>query len=96
MRIFHSATPATENTCYYFFSVQNGHRIDDPQATEVIYEQIQRAIVEDKLFIEAQQERVDELGEERLFDNAADSARIMARRAVRKYAKQQSSSNKAA
>ena len=87
MRIFHSATPATQNTCYYFYSVQNGHKIDDPQATEVIAEQIGAAIVEDKLFIEAQQERVTELGEERLFDNAADSARIMARRAVRKYAK---------
>ena len=88
MRIFHSATPATENTCYYFWSVQNGHRTDDPQATEVIFQQIEKAIVEDKLFIEAQQERVDELGEDRLFDNAADSARIMARRAIRKYERQ--------
>jgi hypothetical protein len=43
------------------------------------------AIVEDKLFIEAQQSRVEELGEERLFDNAADAARRMARRAVGKY-----------
>lgn len=87
MRIFHSATPATDNTCYYFWSVQNGHDIDNPRATDIIYEQIASAIIEDKLFIEAQQERVDELGEERLFDNAADAARIMARRAVRKYAK---------
>lgn len=88
MRIFHSATPATDTTCYYFYSVQNGHNVDDPQATEVIAEQIGAAIVEDKLFIEAQQERVEELGEDRLFDNAADSARIMARRAVRKYARE--------
>lgn len=87
MRILHSATPATDNTCYYFYSVANGHLTDDPQATETIFEQIAAAIVEDKLFIEAQQKRVDELGEERLFDNAADSARIMARRAVAKYAK---------
>ncbi len=91
MRIFHSATPATDNTCYYFYSVQNGHNTNDPQATEVIAEQIGAAIVEDKLFIEAQQTRVDELGEDRLFDNAADSARIMARRAVRKYAKKYAS-----
>jgi len=89
MRIFHSATPATDDTCYYFFSVQNGHKVDDPQATEVIYEQVQLAIVEDKLFIEAQQERVSELGSERLFDNTADAARIMARRAVDKYQKAQ-------
>lgn len=87
MRIFHSATPATDNTCYYFWSVQNGHNTDDPKATEILFEQIASAIVEDKLFIEAQQARVDELGESRLFDNSADAARIMARRAIRKYAK---------
>lgn len=87
MRIFHSATPATDNNCYYFWSVQNGHDVHDPAATDTIYDQIESAIVEDKLFIEAQQLRVDELGEERLFDNAADAARIMARRAVRKYQK---------
>jgi vanillate O-demethylase monooxygenase subunit len=86
MRIFHSATPATDNTCYYFWSVMNGHDIENPQATDVIYEQIENAIVEDKLFIEAQQQRVDEFGEDRLFDNEADAARIMARRAIRKYA----------
>ena len=88
MRIFHSATPATDNSCYYFWSVQNGHDTDNPEATQVIYDQIDKAIVEDKLFIEAQQRRVDELGEERLFDNAADAARIMARRAIKKYARQ--------
>lgn len=85
MRIFHSATPATDNTCYYFYSVSNGHQVDDPQATETIFEQVGAAIVEDKLFIEAQQVRVDELGEDRLFDNAADAARMMARRMARKY-----------
>jgi len=90
MRIFHSATPATDNSCYYFYSVANGHDTDDPQATETIFEQVGAAIVEDKLFIEAQQRRVDELGEERLFDNAADSARIMARRAIAKYGREHS------
>jgi vanillate O-demethylase monooxygenase subunit len=87
MRIFHSATPATDNTCYYFYSVSNGHDVDDPKATDRIFEQIAAAIIEDKLFIEAQQARVDELGEDRLFDNAADAARIMARRAIAKYDK---------
>lgn len=87
MRIFHSATPATEGTCYYFYSVSNGHDSDDPQATELIFGQVGAAIVEDKLFIEAQQGMVEELGEERLFDNAADAARRMARRAVGKYSR---------
>jgi phenylpropionate dioxygenase-like ring-hydroxylating dioxygenase large terminal subunit len=85
MRIFHTATPANDNSCYYFYSVANGHNTEDPQATEVIFEQVGAAILEDKLFIEAQQIRVEELGEDRLFDNAADAARRMARRAVGKY-----------
>jgi vanillate O-demethylase monooxygenase subunit len=85
MRIFHSATPATDNSCYYFYSVSHGHNADDPHATRTILEQVAAAIVEDKLFIEAQQGRVEELGEDRLFDNAADAARRMARRAVSKY-----------
>jgi nitrite reductase/ring-hydroxylating ferredoxin subunit len=85
MRIFHSATPATDDSCYYFYSVANGHATDDPRATQVIFEQVGAAIVEDKLFIEAQQARIDELGEARLFATAADAARLMARRAVAKY-----------
>jgi vanillate O-demethylase monooxygenase subunit len=85
MRIFHSATPANDDSCYYFYSVSNGHRIDDPHATRIIADQVAAAIAEDKLFIEAQHERVAELGEERLYANAADAARIMARRAVARY-----------
>ncbi len=91
MRIFHSATPATDNSCYYFYSVANGHHTDDPQATQIICEQVDAAIIEDKLFIEAQQQRVEELGEERLFATAADAARLMARRAVAKYNRAHSS-----
>lgn len=87
MRIFHTATPATDNSCYYFYSVSNGHRTDDPEATRIIFEQVGAAIAEDKLFIEAQQSRVEELGEERLYDNAADAARRMARRAVARYSR---------
>ena len=87
MRIFHSATPATDNSCYYFYSVANGHHTDDPAATDLIYAQVAAAIVEDKLFIEAQHARVAELGEARLFDNAADAARILARLAVDRYAR---------
>ena len=85
MRIFHTATPATDSTCYYFYSVSNGHRTDDPRATDIVFEQVGAAIAEDKLFIEAQQSRVEELGEDRLYDNAADAARRMARRAVARY-----------
>ena len=93
MRIFHSTTPATDGSCYYFYSVSNGHRTDDPQATQIIADQVAAAIAEDKLFIEAQYERVAELGEERLYANAADAARIMARRAVARYNREHNPGN---
>lgn len=96
MRILHSATPATDTTCYYFWSVMNGHDTHDPHATEIIYQQIVSAIAEDKLFIERQQQMVEELGEDRLFDNAADSPRIMARRTVRKFAAAQNGADRSA
>jgi hypothetical protein len=51
MRIFHTATPATDNSCYYFYSVSNGHGVNDPNATKLIFEQLAAAIVEDKLFL---------------------------------------------
>jgi phenylpropionate dioxygenase-like ring-hydroxylating dioxygenase large terminal subunit len=92
MRIFHSATPATEDSCHYFYSVANGHRTEDPEATRIIAAQVAAAIVEDKLFIEAQQSRVQELGEERLFATAGDAARLMARRAVARYERERLSS----
>ena len=39
-RLFHGLTPETETTCFYFWSVANGYRQNEPEATEQLYREI--------------------------------------------------------
>lgn len=84
MRIFHAITPVNDTASYYFYSVSNGHKVDDPSANEQIAAEIARTLVEDKTIVEAQQERLSEFGEDWLVDNRSDVARGAMRRAVRR------------
>ncbi|MBV9863706.1 MAG: aromatic ring-hydroxylating dioxygenase subunit alpha [Alphaproteobacteria bacterium] len=81
-RLFHGLTPETETSCFYFWSVANGYRQDDPEATEQLYREIAPTFVEDRVMVEAQQARLDEFGESGLVDIASDAARMHMRRVV--------------
>ncbi len=81
-RLFHGLTPETESSCYYFWSVANGYRQNDPEATEQLYREIAPTFLEDKEMVEAQQARLDEFGEEGLVDIASDANRMHMRRMV--------------
>jgi phenylpropionate dioxygenase-like ring-hydroxylating dioxygenase large terminal subunit len=81
-RLFHGLTPETGTACHYFWSVANGYRQDDPQATDQLFAEIGAAFQEDKRIVEAQQERLAETGELGLVDIATDSARLHMRRVV--------------
>jgi phenylpropionate dioxygenase-like ring-hydroxylating dioxygenase large terminal subunit len=87
MRLFHALTPETQTTSFYFWSASNGHAKNDLAATDLIVTEITKAIVEDKAMVEAQQERISELGEDRLVDNRSDAVRILMRQAVDRFAK---------
>lgn len=89
LRLFHGLTPETDNTCHYFWSTANGYRQDEPEATEQLYTEIAKAFLQDKVIVEAQQARLDELGERPLVDIASDSARIHMRRTVDKLIKEE-------
>lgn len=82
LRLFHGLTPETESSCFYFWSTANGYRQDDPQATEDLFQQIGVTFEEDRAFVEAQQARLDEMGEARLVDIESDGARLHMRRTV--------------
>ncbi|RZI99219.1 MAG: hypothetical protein EOP39_24950 [Rubrivivax sp.] len=84
LRIFHGLTPETDNTCFYFFTPANGYKQGDPKATEVLYDQIAEAFMEDKIFCEGQQARIDERGEAHLVDIVSDATRIQLRRIIKK------------
>jgi len=81
-RLFHGLTPQTETSCYYFWSVANGYRQNEPEATEQLYREIAPTFIEDKEMVEAQQARLTELGEEGLVDIASDANRMHMRRMV--------------
>jgi phenylpropionate dioxygenase-like ring-hydroxylating dioxygenase large terminal subunit len=87
MRIFHAITPINDTESYYFYTVSNGHNVDDPTANEMIASEIARTLIEDKTIVEAQQERLTEFGEDWLVSNRSDAARLEMRRAVRRMKK---------
>lgn len=82
LRIYHGITPETERSCFYFWSTANGYRQNEPEATAQLFQQISEAFLEDKAVVEAQQARLEELGEQALVDIASDAARIYMRRTV--------------
>ena len=81
-RLFHGLTPETETSCFYFWSVANGYRQNEPEATEQLYREIAPTFVEDREMVEAQQARLDEFGEQGLVDIASDANRMHIRRMV--------------
>jgi len=82
VRLIHALTPETETSCFYFWSVANGFNQDDPNTTEFLFNELKDAFMEDKRTIEAQQERLSELGEKQLVDIISDRARVHMRRTV--------------
>jgi len=81
-RLFHGLTPETETSCFYFWSVANGYRQNEPEATDQLYREIAPTFVEDREMVEAQQARLDEFGDEGLVDIASDANRMHMRRMV--------------
>ncbi len=81
-RLFHGLTPETETSCFYFWSVANGYRQNEPEATEQLYREIAPTFVEDRVMVEAQQARLSECGEQGLVDIASDATRMQMRRMV--------------
>jgi hypothetical protein len=65
-RLFHRLTPETATSCFYFWSVANGYRQNEPQ----LYREIAPTFVEDRVMVEAQQARLGETG---LVDIASDA-----------------------
>jgi vanillate O-demethylase monooxygenase subunit len=89
LRSLHALTPETETSCHYFWSAANGYRQDDPQTTEQLFSELAAAFLEDKVMVEAQQLRLQELGADRLVDIASDSARVHMRRTVDRLIEQE-------
>jgi vanillate O-demethylase monooxygenase subunit len=79
LRLLHAATPETETTFHYFWSTANGYRQSDPAATQEMYDEIYPTFIEDKVIMEAQQERINLNPDRDLVEIHADSALSLAR-----------------
>ncbi len=83
-QLLHHATPQTETSFHYFFSVANGYRQDDPEATEQLFNDSYPTFQEDKVIMEAQQSRIDLDPGRRLVPIKSDKALFVARKALAK------------
>jgi vanillate O-demethylase monooxygenase subunit len=82
-RILHSATPETENSCFYFFMRANPANADLATLPR-IHEQIAATVAEDVAMLEGQQARLSAHTERGLVDVKSDQIRAMARRALKR------------
>ena len=64
---------------HYFWSTANGYRQDDPNATQEMYDEIYPTFIEDKVIMEAQQERINLNPDRDLVEIHADSVLALAR-----------------
>lgn len=82
LRLYHGATPETEESCYYFWTPANGYRPDDQEATKLLYKEIASVFLEDVAVLEAQQARMSADPGRVTVDLKHDIARLPARRAL--------------
>ena len=83
-QLLHHATPETETSFHYFFSVANGYRQDEPAATQLLFDATFPTFQEDKVIMEGQQQRIDLDPARELIPNKGDRALFAARKAVKK------------
>ena len=88
IRLYHGVTPETDTSCFYFWSVANGYRQDDPVAAQELYDDIAPTFLEDKVIIEAQQRNIDREPDRQLLVRQHDEALVLARRALGQLIKQ--------
>ena len=81
LRLYHGITPETESSSFYFFSVSNGYRQNDPQALEDLYNETYPTFLEDVEIMGKQQARIDLDPHRPLLNIKADNALHHARRA---------------
>ena len=80
IRIFHGITPETPATCHYFWSVAHGHRPDDAQLTERMFQDIDLTIKEDAAVLREQELNLARYPERHYVTIQSDEVRLMARR----------------
>jgi phenylpropionate dioxygenase-like ring-hydroxylating dioxygenase large terminal subunit len=82
LRLYHGATPRTEDSCYYFWSPLNGYKPGDVEATKMLHKEIEVTFDEDLEFLESQHACVVANPAQPMVNIKHDKARIQANRAL--------------
>ncbi|MGE3245096.1 MAG: Rieske 2Fe-2S domain-containing protein [Beijerinckiaceae bacterium] len=84
LRLFHQATPADEHNFHYFFSTALRGKAKDDPANLAFHADILKAFLEDKVFMESQQDIVGRDPSRALLLRTHDKAVAYARQAIRR------------
>jgi vanillate O-demethylase monooxygenase subunit len=91
MRNLNAITPETETTTHYFWGQCHSFDVNNRATTEMVFNQIQTAFLEDVAVFEGQQRAINARPDSSQVDINADSGAIQARRIIdRHYAAEQS------
>ncbi len=82
MRNLNAITPETETSTHYFWAQAHDFGIDDPTVTELLYNQVHTAFLEDLAVIGAQQSNMEMLPGAPQVDLNQDSGGMQARRII--------------
>jgi vanillate O-demethylase monooxygenase subunit len=81
-KVLHAITPVTEKTCRYYFATANAWAPESDEASDHFFRESAATFMEDKVVVEAQQERLDEFGEDWLVPIVSDVVRVQMRRII--------------
>ncbi|MQR00743.1 aromatic ring-hydroxylating dioxygenase subunit alpha [Glaciimonas soli] len=89
MRGFHGITPETETTSHYFWSMASNSHPDQPDTSELVYQQTEQTFEEDRVIIDAQYRNMARFGSNPTIDIHVDAGANRARRVIERLCSQQ-------
>ena len=96
LRLYHSITPRTESSCYYFWTPHNGYKPKDAEATKILHEQIAFTFNEDLEFLESQQACMAATPDRNLVNTRHDIALAPAQKAIERMINEETEAAQAA
>lgn len=82
IRIFNGITPESNGSTHYFWSAAHNFKVADPAVTQAFFEEIAATFEEDKIVIEAQQERFEQFPDRKTVGLRSDAGGVYARRLI--------------
>ena len=83
MRNLNAITPETESTTHYFWAQAHDFDVDNPEVTDLVFQQVKTAFTEDVAVFEAQQQVIDLDPEAPTINLSQDAGGVAALRLIR-------------